>query len=1154
VGPNGSGKSNFVDAVRWVLGEQSAKQLRGARMDEVIFAGNNHRRPLGMAEVTLTFDNADATLATPFAEIAVTRRVYRTGESEYFLNRAQVRLRDIMELLLGTGLGPDASAIISQGQIDAILSAKPDERREIFEEAAGTSKYQVRKREAQRRLEQTEQNALRVNDVLAEIEQQVPAMEAQVRRAKRYRKATERLRDLEILSFVRKTAARRAERGGLVEVLGAEEAERTSADAKRERLSADVNRARYDEYQSTIALDERSAARSEAASAVQAAATSHATSQARSEEADHRCIDLAREVESAVLAVEEARARIDTLVRELAASRRRRDEALAAAESAAAAERAGSQTWEAAYAALRVVEDRRAMATAAAAESDTASQAAASDRDRLADQERRLADDLAAAARRAADARKLQASLAAETVEIDADIARLGALADAYVAARDTACLSVERARSSLEAARARAVETKARLDALKEFDIAGVGVPAGVKAVEAERGGTKLRGIVGVVADLIEVDARFATAIDVALGARIHDLVTERTEDARAAIEMLKRQRAGRATFLPIDLVRQCPLPLSPDVSNVQGYVGRAVDLIRCKPDVHAVVDHLLCDVVVVETLAAAIDLAAQLTPATIVTLDGELVRKAEITGGSGDGDNGPLARRAQIADLGRDLEGAAAAVSRCEKDFEAATEAQTAASADVEKAAQASVKAEFRRRDAQSAQDRARADALAVEKRIEELQAQAGEAKSELERARGDAERYATTAQSARSAVQALEAERREAATLADRLQAHLSDLRDRHRAAAAEAAALVERVAQAGDEVEAARAAHVAAGKALEAKTVALDEARAERERRKIATADFARVKFEDEARLAAVEAEVEANRRKRDELAQRTRELEEALGAEQHQERERSMELERHRIRLAEIDAELSVLQDTFAQNPASPEECDAVTVRYAGFEGEADPEIRRLRDEVARLGNVNLNALADQMALMERQEFLRKQLADLEGARGSILAVIAEIDAESLRQFNATFEKVAQAFSETFARLFTGGVGKIWLGEADDPTQAGIEIAVAPPGKKMQSLNLLSGGERAMTAVALIFAILQVRPSPFYIFDEIDAALDEANIGRFGSLLREIAEKAQTIIITHNKATMTLADRIYGVTMGEPGVSNILSLALEQVSA
>jgi chromosome segregation protein len=226
----------------------------------------------------------------------------------------------------------------------------------------------------------------------------------------------------------------------------------------------------------------------------------------------------------------------------------------------------------------------------------------------------------------------------------------------------------------------------------------------------------------------------------------------------------------------------------------------------------------------------------------------------------------------------------------------------------------------------------------------------------------------------------------------------------------------------------------------------------------------------------------------------------------------------------------------------------------VAERYASFVGEADVEIRRLRDEVARLGNVNLNALEDQAVLLERREFLRKQLADLDEARASIRASIAEIDAESLRQFNAMFEKIAHAFSETFARLFTGGVGKIWLAQAEDPTQAGIEIAAQPPGKKMQSLNLLSGGERAMTAVALIFAILNVRPSPFYIFDEIDAALDEANIGRFGALLKDVASRAQTIIITHNKATMTLADRIYGVTMGEPGVSNILSLVLEQVSA
>jgi chromosome segregation protein len=260
------------------------------------------------------------------------------------------------------------------------------------------------------------------------------------------------------------------------------------------------------------------------------------------------------------------------------------------------------------------------------------------------------------------------------------------------------------------------------------------------------------------------------------------------------------------------------------------------------------------------------------------------------------------------------------------------------------------------------------------------------------------------------------------------------------------------------------------------------------------------------------------------------------------------------LERHRIRLAEIDAEMAMLSASFAQNPATESECDEITARYAGFDGDADTEVRRLREELARLGNVNLNALEDQAALLERREFLQQQLADLEAARASVLAVIADIDAESLRQFNATFEKVAVEFGETFARLFNGGVGKIWLSESSDPTQAGIEIAAQPPGKKMQSLNLLSGGERAMTAVALIFAILRVRPSPFYIFDEIDAALDEANVGRFGGALTDVARSAQTIIITHNKATMTMADRIYGITMGEPGASSVLSLALEKVGA
>lgn len=1136
-----------------MLGEQSAKQLRGARMDEVIFAGNTHRRPLGMAEVTLTFDNADGTLPTPFAEVAVTRRVYRTGESEYFLNRTQVRLRDIMDLLLGTGLGPDASAIVSQGQIDAILSAKPGERRELFEEAAGTSKYQVRKREAQRRLEQTEANALRVNDVLAEIEQQVPAIETQVRRAKRYRKATQLLRDLEILSYVRKTAARREERSALSGILADDDARQAADKAERERISIELNDARYEEYQATVALDERTAALSETASTVQTVATAHAAAQARAEDAERRCLDHARDVRGAELAVKAAAERIDTLVRELAASRERRDAALAHAEEAAGLEGAGSLAWEAAYSSLRAVEDRRAAAAADAAESDTASQGAAAHCERLVENVSQLDGEA-----RAADA--LRDNVSARSVELRAQtealarrIEELTKAANDSAAARDARGKAADKERADVEAARAKVVELNARLDAHKQFEEAGAGVPPGVRAVVSERE-SSLRGTIGTIADLIEVDAAYAAAIDVALGARAHDVLTKTSADARAAIDFLKRARAGRATFRPLDLARQRPLPLAPDASKADGFVGKAIDLVRCRADVRDAIEHVLGDVVVVKTLSDALSLAQATPDCAIVTLEGEIVRGPAIAGGTGEGESGPLARRVIADELRRDRDASVTAVEAAERRLEAARAAVAQAAADVESAAAARVETELRRRDARSALDRAVDELAEIDKRRQAFAAAIARANADLEAARVEARRYEERSRAARETAARLEADRAAAATDADRLQAALSELRDAHRTAAAEAAALVERVAQAGDDVESARADHAASRQTHEERIAALEAARVERDAMTAHAAELARKKIDADGQLEAVESQVQALRTKRDELGARARAASDAADAAQARERDRSLETQTHRIRLAEIDAELSLLQETFAQNPATDAECAAVAERHGRFEGEADAEIRRLRDEVARLGNVNLNALEDQAALLERREFLRTQLADLQKARESILSVIAEIDAESLRQFNETFDKIAVAFSETFARLFTGGVGKLWLAESTDPTEAGIEIAVQPPGKKMQSLNLLSGGERAMTAVALIFAILQVRPSPFYIFDEIDAALDEANIGRFGSLLRELADRAQTIIITHNKATMTLADRIYGVTMGEPGISNILSLALEQASA
>ncbi|MBV8171298.1 MAG: chromosome segregation protein SMC [Candidatus Eremiobacteraeota bacterium] len=1154
VGPNGSGKSNLVDAVRWTLGEQSAKQLRGGRMDDVIFAGNNRRRPLGMSEVTLTFDNSDGALPTPFAEIAVTRRVYRNGEGEYFLNKSQVRLRDIMDLLLGTGLGPDASAIISQGEIDAILSAKPLQRREVFEEVAGTSKYQARKHEAQRRLEQTDANALRVNDLLTELERQVPAIEQQVRRAKRYQKVVQRLRDFEILSFVRNTQTRRGEREQIAAALNAQEAQRAATDARRAMLEAELSKARHDEYQATLALDERNAARAQAATLVQEAASALATAQARVEEVQRRSETLAREVDSAAREVTAADEEIAALQSALARAREERDAAMRAVDERAIGERAAAATWEQAYDALRAIEDRRAAMAASAAEVDATTQAHLTHRGRLADSVQRVETELQGAReRRGAHERRMQ-GLREGLAASDAALQRAAEEIERAAAARDGAQRTLESARAEVERKRAGAIEAAARLRALEDIAAAGHDRPAGARAVlEAAAAGT-LSGIIGALSDRVETDAPYALAIDVALGSSAHAVITKTSAHAHAAIEHLKKSGAGRATFMPLDAVRQQELPLLVEVGKRDGVVGHARDLVRCPDEVRPAMEYALANVVVADSLALATKLAREFPHATIVTLTGDVAQSASLTGGSRDDERGPLSRRAAIADLERTLKRAQSDVTQAESSMSQARTSSDQALKAADAALALRNEAQAQRLEAFVAVERAAAEIVALEQQAASLEKQLADARAALENVEAQWRTHDRRHEQGRAAIDAVEAERAAAAAASSQLQQALDDLREQHRSAAARAAGLVERVAQAGDDVEHARNRLAERREAHAQRLAAVAELRDD-ETSTRALLDGARERrAQADAALLEAERDAQSLRDTRDALVAGVRELEGRLNVEQSDTKERSLELERQRIRLAEIDAELSVLAQQFAQNPATPQECDDVAQRHAAYEGDVDSDIRRMRDELARLGGVNLNALEDQAALLERRDFLRTQLMDLERARASILAVIADIDAESVRQFNAVFEKVSAAFGEMFARLFAGGVGKIWLAQSDDPALAGVEIAAQPPGKKMQSLNALSGGERALTAVALIFAILSVRPSPFYIFDEIDAALDEANIGRFGAVLAEFANRAQIVIITHNKATMTLADRIYGVTMGEPGVSNLLSLALEQVGA
>ncbi len=1119
-------------------------------MDDVIFAGSSLRRPMGMAEVTLTLDNSDGALPMPFSEIALTRRAYRSGESEFFLNKSAVRLRDITDLLMDTGLAAELAAVVSQGEIDAILSAKPEQRRELFDGVAGTSKYRSRKHEAARRLEQTAANALRLNDLLTELEKELPGIDQQVRRAKRYQKITQQLRDFEILSFLRKTESRREERETLAAALAADQSEPAAASDRQAELQAHVNAARYEEYQAGIALDERNAEHAKLASEFQQQASAHAAADAKLGELARRCQALDQELDAASRLETDAAAALSAKSDDLQRNRELRDRALHLAETAAAVEASTAREWDSAYSALRSVEDRRMQAVSAAGEKSSLAATAGAELARAQEAMARLDDEIRLIEAQQTDLEQRAAVAVTQLEQRARTIAQLERDRNAADRELERSQEAVAQRRSQTEAAFRRVTAASARLEALEQLRFSAVlGTSALLEA--AEQG--KLAGIVGTVAQMVALDQRCERPLQALAAGRMSDVVVRNADDARAAIDFLKARRAGPASLIVLSL-------LSPeqDTAHSRGanaelpagpVIGAAAAFVRCAAEARPVVQEIWGKATIVDSVSTALREARHDSATRFATLDGDVVCGGAIAVEAHVAADGQdlAALRPHKLDCDREVAAAAAAMQEAEGQL-ARSEARVAQlSAD-------SMAATLSQREAQAAHGRLQQELTAAQTRKLAVTARRPDALAEQSAAQQRMSApHEEAAQLARAAA-ALEDERKQALRAADDRARDLNDAQTRHRRAAADAAALVERVAQLSDDVESARAALMRAQAQRKARIASLTEAQAERDGLAADTQRLERQRTAAQEDLSAVAAQLQAARDRRDEAAARCRDLETALETAQQRGKEQSLELERLRIRLAEIDAELALLQEAFAQNPATPQECEDVAQRYGEHRGEPDADLRRLREELIRLGNVNMSALEDRAAALERCEFLRSQLQDLEAARTAILASIADMDAAALRQFTATFEQVSAAFSETFERLFNGGSAKMWVTEAADPSAAGIEISAQPPGKKMQHLNLLSGGERSLTAVALIFATLKVRPSPFYIFDEIDAALDEANISRFGALLAELAGTSQIIIITHNKATMTLVDRMYGIAAGETGVSNVVSLSLERAGA
>jgi chromosome segregation protein len=1155
VGPNGSGKSNLVDAIRWALGEQSSKQLRSGRTDDIIFAGNTKRKPLGMAEVSLVFDNEDRHLPVDFNEVEISRRAYRAGEIEYYLNRSHVRLRDVMDVLMGSGLGPGSYSIVSQGHIDEILSSKPTERRALFEETAGIARFLARKNEALRRLEHTETNAIRISDLIAELDRRIPELETQVRRAKRYRRLSTRVRDLELLGYMRASKSRREERDRVRDGLGKLDERQAGAAARAAALAAELTALRTSLYRHELALEEQRVAAQEARAKLADLQTALAATYARRE---------ALEAQSSASVADEARAQtergqleggLSSLSERIAPLLVRVDEERAIEVRITATLAEARSALDAAFNALRAFET--AAAEKMASEAERRATIASADREitRFGDEMGRLRDERRGIESNVASSRARFGTGERELVALERDLeARAAAIAALDVQVQTDAD-RLDSLQTQFTELHGQVASDEARLHTIEELEHSLEGHVPGTRAVMEASSRSELNGVRGVVSQLLNVDERYAQALDAAFGNGLSHIVVETEADAERAIALLTQRELGRATFLPLDGLRARKGHELGARAGREGVIGYAHTLVTTQPQYAGIVAFLVGRTLVVETLATALALVREENfRDAIVTLAGERIEDGgAITGGRFTRERSILARAAQAETLRRTLPQQRARLEALEREIDESTASAESNTERREAARKAhgdmlvsvsdartrleALSAEIERLDAEVAGEHTRE--AAVQDQIDQARARKTALERTLESAGGldegaERKRLESALEHARELVTRNETEQQSAAATLSRAREEVSSAQAERDAAQARLAMLDQNAQRASD---------ARSSTAREVQSLIEQQGAQERE-----VAALERAVVDADSAFTAARTE-------RERLSDRGTVLDgEQRGAES-EEREIAAHGEEARTRLAQIDAELGMLTAQFAQNPANEEELRDVESRYTQESDEVLDELPRLREELARLSaNVNLNAESEREELSQRETFLREQMDDLSRARETLLATIREIENSTQAEFNITFEKVAAAFAEMFKRLFPGGEARMWQTEPERLSESGIEISVQPPGKKMTPLQSLSGGERAMTAVALIFALIATRPSPFYLLDEVDAALDEMNVDRFSAMVRDVAKDAQIVIVTHNKRTMDLAQRLYGVTMAEPGISSIVSVALDETPA
>lgn len=1154
VGPNGSGKSNISDAVRWVLGEQSTKTLRGSKMEDVIFSGTDVRKAKGFAEVTLRLDNTDRSLNKDSDEVSVTRRYYRSGDSEYLVNGESARLRDVNELFMDTGLGRDGYSIVGQGKIADMVSPKASERRDMLEEAAGISHFRYRRGDAIKRLAQAEENLVRLRDILSELESRVGPLKAQSEKAQKFIVLAGERKNLEIgiwLNTIDKTGEKMRDQEHKIEIA---EASHKEAQDELSKIGEMIDKAADGTRDINIKLEEiRNSASgfeeklSDIDSQIKVAENSILHNNETIERINR---DKAAENETEQnidAAVSAARECIQKAEEQIADATRQMDELSKQEEtyrlsSSEFSDRAATLSGEISALSVRLADCRVTAETANSSIEEIRSRISAID-----ESMGTRKDDYDALLKRKADAE-------AELKEIQDEIVSVKNAIDGYTLRFENRGKKADSVKLAIDEKQRELHKGQDRVRLLEDLEKNMEGYFGAVKAVMKESGRGALRGIYGPVSQLITVKDKYSAAIETALGAAVQNIVVDNETDAKRAMGFLKEHRAGRATFLPITAIKGRVLS-EQGLDDQYGFVSIASDLVSYDNKYSEIIRWLLGRTAVAEDIDSAIAIAKKYSYRfRIVTLDGQVINAGgSMTGGSRVQNAGILSRgneierlKGSLASMQKELDGMLSDYKLLLEDASAAKAELEGAEGDLLRAKEENIRREG---ELKLASDKLASVSSGVkelleeketlEKRIESVSSGAEAARSQIDELKETLENKEKELESITGDSKTLQKNREEVASKAAEIRLRIVSLQKDVEANTDEITRLknrktghLDRLSELDEEI-----------REIEEKN---DELRALTER------------------LSADEKALKANhgdaQNQINELISQRDELEKQANDLRLHERAKSEERERLSGDIARLEERKIAMRNEY-DNLTSKlyDEYQLTRREAAALEIEIDDyslaakRLAELKSQIRALGSVNVSAIEEYKEVSERYEFLSGQINDVETSRAELNKMIDDLTGKMAEQFREQFNRINSCFGQTFIELFGGGKAELRLEDERDVLGSDIEIKVQPPGKNVQNINLLSGGEKGLSAIALLFAILKVTPAPFCIFDEVEAALDDVNVSRYAQYVRRMTKNTQFILITHRRGTMEEADVLYGVTMQEKGVSKLLELKTAEMA-